>query len=738
MPFSITTQDGITINNIPDNIAPDAQVLRQRVAEIRATRAQQPSGAVAPAVAPAAGISPRARAGRVAPVSEERILGEREAELAALSPERRELIESISPLEAGLIGAGRGLTGIARGLGLAEPEDPATSLAIEQLRAQQPALTVGEVAGEAAPFLIPGAAAGAIPRLGARALATGAVGAGEAAIIARGRDATTGQQAAAAGIGGAIAGGFELAVPIIGRLGGSLIRRLTGRPPKGAVIDAAGNPSDELVDALNKSGQTIDDLTAQAQRELQGQAVDPEQVARQARAEAAGVPLTRGELTQRFEEQATEQQLLQSAADPQAEKFRQFKLTQSEAIRKKLEGSVDTKVLPEESGTLIKDALTGQKKLLRTQKNELYAEAAENSKNLKGLPLFTDSVEDAIPDADTLEDLAITAPEALSKLDNLLVKFGLKEPAEGVTVDTVQLSVSNAERFRKNLNAIQRGDQTGASSVAIGGIKDALDGELDNLADVLTKQGVPDNIVAPLKKARKTVRQLKTEFSPQALVGQLVDVKRDGITPIIESSKVYSKLSSSAQPVENVRKLVKTLNASGEQGVEALAGLQTTALLDLIDAGFGTGSRKIDGVRVFSPTAFKKRVKSIGRSKLKAIFENNPEMLANIRNIDELSADLIPAAGAVPKGSAPVLQDLMNRLGIITISAKIPGGNLVVEQLQRLSQGAQTRRAVERAVTATPEAIKADEVIRRQFPGLTSALGVTAAAVGVSQTQQQQ
>lgn len=36
MPFSITTKDGITINNIPDNIEPDSDILRQRVAEIRA------------------------------------------------------------------------------------------------------------------------------------------------------------------------------------------------------------------------------------------------------------------------------------------------------------------------------------------------------------------------------------------------------------------------------------------------------------------------------------------------------------------------------------------------------------------------------------------------------------------------------------------------------------------------------------------------------------------------------
>ena len=36
MPYSITTKDGITINNIPDDVAPDSAELKQRVAAIRA------------------------------------------------------------------------------------------------------------------------------------------------------------------------------------------------------------------------------------------------------------------------------------------------------------------------------------------------------------------------------------------------------------------------------------------------------------------------------------------------------------------------------------------------------------------------------------------------------------------------------------------------------------------------------------------------------------------------------
>lgn len=40
MPYSITTKDGLTINNIPDDVAPDAPELKQRVAALRAGKNQ--------------------------------------------------------------------------------------------------------------------------------------------------------------------------------------------------------------------------------------------------------------------------------------------------------------------------------------------------------------------------------------------------------------------------------------------------------------------------------------------------------------------------------------------------------------------------------------------------------------------------------------------------------------------------------------------------------------------------
>ena len=52
MPYSITTKDGITIQNIPDDVPADAPELRERVAKIRSGLASQQ-----PDTAPA-GIAP--------------------------------------------------------------------------------------------------------------------------------------------------------------------------------------------------------------------------------------------------------------------------------------------------------------------------------------------------------------------------------------------------------------------------------------------------------------------------------------------------------------------------------------------------------------------------------------------------------------------------------------------------------------------------------------------------------
>jgi hypothetical protein len=635
-----------------------------------------------------------------------------------------ELAEETGPLEAFLVGAGRGFYNIARGVGLAEPATPEEREALGALREERPYATgAGEITGEAAPFLVPGTAAARLASVPARLAATGLVGGAEGAIIQRGlgEDVTRG-----AAVGAGVGIGAEIFFPVLGKLGGKVVRRITGRTPRGAMIDAAGQPTEELQEALDAAGISFDDLTQDAVEFITKQrpGAMPEQVARGAAFAEEGITPTRGELTRGFEQLATEQRLIESAADIAAEPLRQFKLKQSEAVKESLRRNFDIDVATEETGQLIKDALTGRKELLRTQKNDLYKIASEKAKDMGGVPIFTDSIQKAVPDEDLFEDLAITAPQSIKSLDQILTKYGIKEPTQEAVAagfEPVPLTIDNFERFRKTLNSISRGDQTGAADVAIGPIREALDTELAELGTVLQEKGVSENIVKPLLEARKIVRRLKTEFSPQSITGRITGVKKDGVTPVIEASKIYDRIIGRTAPVEETRRIIKALSKS-KDGESALASLQASTIMDLIDAGFGTESRKISGIKIFNPTAFKRRLKTISDDKLKALFINNKKSLKKIKNIDRIASDLIPPAGAIPKGSASVVLDLANKLGLAGISAKVPGGPLLIGSLRAIAEPVKKGVEVQKAMRATPEVRQ----LISQFPGIVSAVAIPA------------
>ena len=497
------------------------------------------------------------------------------------------------------------------------------------------------------------------------------------------------------------------------------------------MLDAAGKPTEELQGALEQAGLTFDDLVEDAVNVIQTQkpGADPGQVARKALFAQERIPGTRGEITQGAEQIATEQKLLQTVADPAAEPLRQYKLSQSEKIKESLRTNLGD-ISQEETGTLIQDALTGRKKLLRSQKNDLYQIASENAKEAGGIPLFTDNIKEVIPDADTFEDLAITAPQSMDSLNKILVKYGIMEPSPGtISKDftPTPLTIDNFERFRKTLNAIGRGDQTGAANVAIGPIKEALDTELDEIGSVLASKGISKEIIEPLKKARKTVRKLKTEFSPQSTMGKIIDVKKDGVTPITEASKVYQKMAGKAVPVEDTRKLMGSLNNSGERGKGAIASIQASTIFDLIDAGFGTESRKISGIKTFNPIAFKRRLKNIGQDKINAIFRNNPRALKRLKNIDKIATEITPPSDMVPKGSAPIILDLANKLGMASIATKIPGGALLVGAAKGITDPIKKGVQVRRSMMPEPDINNLKSLFEQVAPNLAATFATPAA-----------
>lgn len=641
----------------------------------------------------------------------------------------QELAKETGPIEAGLVSAGQQFYNVGRLVGAVDPADEIEKEAMEALREERP---ISTAIGDAAPFAATAPLVGSAS-LPVRAVGSGLVGGTEGAAIQEGLGEDVIEGAA---IGGGIGFGAEILFPVIGRLGRKIYQRVTGRAPRGAMLDATGRPTQELSEALDAADMSFDDLTQDATEFIgkQKPGAAPEQVARAARAADEGVPLSRGEVTQGFKQQATEQRLLESAEDAAAEPFRQFKLRQSEAINKNLRSAFDFELIPEETGTLIQDALTGRKKLLRTQKNELYKEAAEAAKEVGGLPLFVDNIADSLPDADTMEDLAITAGPSMESLNKILTKYGVIEPTEKMIKDgfePTQLTIQNFDRFRKTLGNIAAGDQTGAASVAIGPIKDALEREADELARVLKSQGVSRDVIRPLRMARAKVRRMKREFAPNDIIGKLINPKKKGGDAMVtEASRVYNKLIGRSSPPEEMRRVVQSLSRGGDKGKEALAAMQTTTVMDLIDAGFGTKSRKIDGITIFNPIAFRNRLDAIGDSKLRAIFGNEGAVYNKLKNIEKIAADLTPPSGATPKGSASFMGDMFNRLGLISLTGKIPGGAVIADVLTKPITSAKTRISAGKAQKAIPEVTAFRDVIDKNFPGIASALSVAATVEG--------
>jgi hypothetical protein len=204
---------------------------------------------------------------------------EKAAELERIrqvNPDLASLIEETGDVDAFLIGAGRGLTNVARGVGLAEQEDDTQRQAVEGLKSQTAAATGGEIVGETAPFLaIGGPAAGLAKTTAQKAIAGGVLGAVEGGVLTAGRGGDAKQIATGAALGGLVGGAAPLAPAatrgIRNKLdrsveqGRKLLKEPTSKEISQAISEAAPSSeqlrtaSKEIYDSLSETGATFSD-----------------------------------------------------------------------------------------------------------------------------------------------------------------------------------------------------------------------------------------------------------------------------------------------------------------------------------------------------------------------------------------------------------------------------------------------------------------------------------------------
>ena len=536
-------------------------------------------------------------------------------------------------------------------------------------------------------------------------------------------------------IGGPTGGAIGATIPtaLMEALGLAIARKAT--KSSGRLIDEAGQPTPELTKSLESSGINFEDLSAEAVDSLDTNRFTlPDEVLRAERFEELGIPATTGDITQEFAQQAIEARLVESAADDSAGALRARRLEQSRGLQEVLTNVVDDLGVPSDVGDSLKAALTGRKKLLRTEKNKLYSAAADAAPEIKSLPLVTDTISDALLTPAELRRLSRISGNQIPAIKDLMLEFGISKNADEIAEFTkdggeiIPLNIGNFEEFRQALNQIERADVTGSSSVVVGPLKRALDEEASIVDEAIKQADIEDvTVLENLKEARSRVVDLKTEFSPQAITGRMIDFKRDGVTPVIESSKIFKELLGPNKAPELLDRTLESLNNSGSRGKRAIQDLQASAVMQLLEDAFKAQTRKIGGEKVIGGTAFQNSLDALNRGgRMDKLFSSNKAALAKIKAVSETLKDLTPPSGAVPKGSAGVLLDTLNKVGLFTITNKIPGVGPFAQAIRLVAEKGSDRAAVDLALKGRPKVKAATRALQSDFPAFGAALGVTA------------
>jgi hypothetical protein len=501
--------------------------------------------------------------------------------------------------------------------------------------------------------------------------------------------------------------------------------------------------TDDVAEKLAEQDINIDDLSDADVSAIQ-QEVTKSAQERLQRFQEQGIPATQGDITQQSAQKGAEARVLEVPGAEGREGLARTRIEQSEGLRRNLEslrdqfaGDIVADDLTAAAGEAAKEVIAGEKSRLLSKKGQLYTEFAEQSSDISDIPLDTDQIRGALPDDDTLNRLARgDGAPAIKEVDDLLVEFGVIDTPElvqeylkgkdrrGNPNKIKPLNVGNHDEFRQALNAI---DAPRAKPYIIP-IKNALDGEVDFVGEALEQAGFDEGRIAGLKEARKTVREIKTKFSPNAIAGKIINAKSDGFTPQVEVSKVFNEVASANKPIENLDRVMEIFDKAGDKGRRAKSLFQAKVVADVLDGAFSAKSRTIDGQQLVSRAGFDRAKNRIGDDKIKRIFRDNPDGILALNNIGKTLDDITPSGFEIPKGSGSVILDVIDKtvglsqLGNINL---IRGSLGTVKDI--VERGAQAR-VIEDALSPDPSrsklAIKRLDSVQAQLPNLYKVLGI--------------
>lgn len=613
----------------------------------------------------------------------------REQLLSAMSPEQRELIESISPLEAFAIGLGKGVTDIGRGLGLVDQATSDEVAAFERLsQVERVATPPGEVLGQAAPFLPLGVGAAAIPGTAARVGATAGLGAAEGGIIARGTGQDVGTQILSAGIGGTVAGALELGLPYIGRASGRLVRRITGRGPQGALVTPQGAPTPELQRVLDAEGISFDDLVSESVREMRLESLDPEKAARKAFLESQGLrgeaAPTRAQITRSVDDFSLQQQAMKSSG-----RLEERIAAQDRVLTTRFNDAIEeTAGRPDLPVSSVTESVLRKASVLDNEIGRLYKEAREAApgdqvvrfeslgKKIRELaPLNQRSGGNVRAIAETLQARGLVD-------DNL-------NPTGRIGVEETETQI------RQLINSLYDESRSGGdiANNVLKEMKDALDDDVFRAAgeDLFQEaRKAKFNFEDELKRAKIS----KFDKRKANLVRDMLE-NRDSVNPELFTDRVVFGKGWRSTDLEQLKDYITTES----HGEAAWNDLKAEVLQKIKEKSF-IGPEDANGFRSLSRDKIQKAINGIGDLKLNVIF--TPDEVKFLKDIEKVAKFREPRKmtqqGFGP--SAKAILGLEKKITDLPLFGQV-WGLFDVDAAGRLSTRARAQKPIEGSIVKT-------------------------------------
>lgn len=686
MPYSITTKDGITLQNIPDDVPADSPELKSRVEKIRAAQ-KPPEATLGQKILSSAPA--RLVKGMKDPIDA----------LAQLAPRGLSVVSSLGGLNPNPVS--RWLDKEAQRVDALNTEGEQEYQAARQATGSD-GVDIARLGGN---VLSPANAAvaaklpGAVTTLGR--IGTGALGGaiGGAMSPVDMKPGTNFAETKAAQVGmGALTGG--IATPILGKIADKVGQFLANR--------AANKPLDvtdiERVvrEVADESGQKFENLEPAIQAQMRQEVtksladatrrVDPAALARQADFVAEGMKPTAGQITRDAGQFAKERNLrtMSGVGDPLLQRFEQQGQQLQQKVGQYGAGASENTA----AGQKLAQALKAQDEKLRSGVSSAYKAARDSAGKDAEVPLgglATDT-------ADVLDRFGDKVPSGVL---NQLKKYGILPDQAGQEAPRKLFTVEAADDLIKTINANQSSDP--AVNAALTQLRNSVK------SAVTTDAGV-DDVFAPARKA--AAERFRLQDAVPAL-----EAASTGSTNADDFVRRFV-LNGKTDEVKGMAELLKQSSPEAFQEARAQVGKS------LQKAAYGTD---VVGDAPFTPKRFAEALDAMGTEKLRAFY--SPEEVAQLRRLARIGGYINQMPNASP------VQSSNNWGAIMSVASKIPGVPGVVGLASSAKTSLGNQSAVTRALKAeipktdgkmTPEQIA-------QVAKLLSGIGVVSGAATAQQ-----